>query len=1572
MLLDRIDIDAHGPLNCVELGPFAEHLNVVSSPDGSGKTAIIRFVRDSLVNRDYPLGMMSSSTGRVVWADRHGLLHCRREKDGTATGRRTVEFESRGDLTGTQHAYGSTWAHHVANAGTSDSMLAIQSIQLPESLVDGVITDTGVTSVARVVSACVRSGLDSPETYRSLPLGRDSVYRDRSTAPDSVAGHRRDMAGDRRYEEKQHLREELASVESELARLGERGHERESLVARRAELAARLARPTAATFDHFIPRSRYTQWQHELNRLHDRARQLRYRQSELRRWIANIDADLARYNYPAAAESTSFGSHAAVSDENLRRQLDDLDSQMIRWRRALLEVRGLRQALLAGRETWARYAGGPIDETTLRRMRLDGFLHAIDHYEPSRGWDDHYQNAYASTYRPLVHLDEVEARIDSATRNIDWLLSRYADPSAVQHAWFESIPASASYRSSQYHPSDAAFPQSLGETLRAIREDLRGVRRYTSGAAAVSGTLSETYPAAESNLGELEELRHSESWLVAAIEGLSRHRHSLLSQDPTSRDPRWLPRSEPSGYDVNYPASASSNYSRLNLPGMRFERNERSGELDRVTHELNQCLNSAAEIRRSMRTLPVIDSLAAHDHVSYPGASSYFGFAAGDSIDGYSASPADGYHSDWIDRDAIVAEIQAIDARLSSTSRVQWLRERRQRLQDQLRVDTGPVRSQSPLSDAASSWLVRLSAGRLRRVDWPYQLFRAPSANPHRDGSLATGVVINGQDESRCSGADRSLAVMAVRLAAGELLSELGRPVPLIFETHRELFQDDLVQHRSAFGEHGDHGRSNHPIAAALADYAHRGRQVITFTSHQGLAEQLTRVGARTFAVHGQRTVHPHRPLWRPQYETETYVGPHPHTYGDRMADEVRPAGPWVSDRDTFSDRDTVAGRGFVSPSMHPEGVARYATSGANRTYDINRDFDMAWREAYGFYDNPDRTGSDRANPDRPYQGSVRTDQAVDGAGYRDGYYFADQFTTSPVVRPEGRYRDAAPVSNDPATLATGPLVAGGQIVKQVAAPESPFFLSVDSPIDQAPSIDAVAAARLRGLSVTHINHLMQQDSNRLADALGLANVDAATIRRWQAECRLACRVPQLRGFDARVLVGCGITTPAQLAAIHPIDLLGRVEQFLATECGQQLLLSGSSHELSRLTSWIAAANSNHDRQFDGFGRGRVATRRANGSPRHRRSMAADRSGQYLDADLDDADDLRGDYEFDSDRYEYEDADGRAVRSGGRRRRVIRTIDGTAEHLADEYSRRRTRNGAGSAASDRDDSNQRIYPVAGSSGGGGNRGGNGSGNGSGRGKGYGSGTGSGSGSGSAGGSGTGRPNTGRSGRSQSRRSNSGRSGSDSVQREVVRYEQAEREPRSQRAPQTGRGYERSARESESREASRRESGRRRVREEREDRRSNDGGDENELRFYLQRDSDIVDAPSIGARMAERLNQIGLYTVDDLLNSDPETVAEQLGHRRVDADTVLQWQQQSTLVCRVPMLRGHDAQFLVMAEVTTPEELAGQDADDLFGIVDVIARSSDGKRVARGSKLPDLEEVTEWIGYAQHHRELKAA
>lgn len=146
----------------------------------------------------------------------------------------------------------------------------------------------------------------------------------------------------------------------------------------------------------------------------------------------------------------------------------------------------------------------------------------------------------------------------------------------------------------------------------------------------------------------------------------------------------------------------------------------------------------------------------------------------------------------------------------------------------------------------------------------------------------------------------------------------------------------------------------------------------------------------------------------------------------------------------------------------------------------------------------------------------------------------------------------------------------------------------------------------------------------------------------------------------------------------------------------------------------------------------------------------------------------------------------------------------------------------------------------------------------------------------------------------------------------------------------------------------------------------------ELRFFLSRSDDVEAAPSIGPKTAQRLGKTGVYTVDDLLNSDSEDVAVRLNNRRISADTIVSWQAQATLVCTVPELRGHDAQILVACGITEAEQLAGKRPADLFAVVGPFADTSEGERIIRNGKKPDLEEVTDWIRFAQQARSLKAA
>jgi len=69
-------------------------------------------------------------------------------------------------------------------------------------------------------------------------------------------------------------------------------------------------------------------------------------------------------------------------------------------------------------------------------------------------------------------------------------------------------------------------------------------------------------------------------------------------------------------------------------------------------------------------------------------------------------------------------------------------------------------------------------------------------------------------------------------------------------------------------------------------------------------------------------------------------------------------------------------------------------------------------------------------------------------------------------------------------------------------------------------------------------------------------------------------------------------------------------------------------------------------------------------------------------------------------------------------------------------------------------------------------------------------------------------------------------------------------------------------------------------------------------------------------------------VAEFLCADVRQLADRIGLRRLTADTLRQWQQQTTLACRIPELRGHDAQVLVACGVTDAEQSAQADADTL--------------------------------------------
>ena len=490
------------------------------------------------------------------------------------------------------------------------------------------------------------------------------------------------------------------------------------------------------------------------------------------------------------------------------------------------------------------------------------------------------------------------------------------------------------------------------------------------------------------------------------------------------------------------------------------------------------------------------------------------------------------------------------------------------------------------------------------------------------------------------------------------------------------------------------------------------------------------------------------------------------------------------------------------------------------------------------------------------------------------------------------------------------PAVPRQRLVRSALVATTNHQLTEVSLIEDCPSLDATSAARLRALGIDRVGDLLATDPHWLAEHLRLNGVTSSTVMRWQSEARLLCNVPQLRPFDARVLAGAGVRHPRQLAEMHPSQLLDRVECFLATDRGRDILRSGNSYELSRITSWIASAKHGDsrgrsyvatvtpprqvdDRYYDEMPRGEVSYRQVSETrPVH--NYYVDPAASYEAADSHDHDGR----EPETYSREYNDSDHDYTRSS--RPLPARDVNYPVVHRADEPRERQPR----------------------------------------------------------------------------------------VSRELRDLHASEREPResgsrefAERAPQRSDLPSRTPVQRESRKPRQEVSGPARAPVSRAPvsratasgvKNGRPGATATGARFYLDLSSPVVDAPSIGPGVAEKLEVMGIETVKQFIAANAEMMASRLDTKRVDASTVRDWQDQARLVCCIPNLRGHDAQLLVACKVTSPEELSRMNATSLLAQVTAVVTSSEGQRMLRGSPAPDRVEVTDWINWSTNSRSLNAA
>ena len=136
------------------------------------------------------------------------------------------------------------------------------------------------------------------------------------------------------------------------------------------------------------------------------------------------------------------------------------------------------------------------------------------------------------------------------------------------------------------------------------------------------------------------------------------------------------------------------------------------------------------------------------------------------------------------------------------------------------------------------------------------------------------------------------------------------------------------------------------------------------------------------------------------------------------------------------------------------------------------------------------------------------------------------------------------------------------------------FFLSRTSEVEKAPSIGPRTAQMMETIGVRTIEDLLSMAPDRLAEKLNHRRITTSVIQQWQAQSRLMCQIPELRGHDAQILVACRITTPESLASAKPAELFAVVEPFSKTKEGERIIRNGRKPDLAEVTEWIQwAAN---------------------------------------------------------------------------------------------------------------------------------------------------------------------------------------------------------------------------------------------------------------------------------------------------------------------------------------------------------------------------------------------------------------
>ena len=134
------------------------------------------------------------------------------------------------------------------------------------------------------------------------------------------------------------------------------------------------------------------------------------------------------------------------------------------------------------------------------------------------------------------------------------------------------------------------------------------------------------------------------------------------------------------------------------------------------------------------------------------------------------------------------------------------------------------------------------------------------------------------------------------------------------------------------------------------------------------------------------------------------------------------------------------------------------------------------------------------------------------------------------------------------------------------------FYLDLDDDLEKAPTIGNKTAHRFANIGVKTVRDFLNMEASAIAAKLNQKGMNAQLLREWQDQARLAAAIPNIRGHDAQIMVGCGLRQPQEVAAASVDDLQAFVQEYVATSEGQRVLRGGQMPDREEITQWISWA----------------------------------------------------------------------------------------------------------------------------------------------------------------------------------------------------------------------------------------------------------------------------------------------------------------------------------------------------------------------------------------------------------------